>query len=179
MTPPTPHRPISAETPTRRTSRRLVLPLTAAACGAVALAVWVGLPAEVGSHHTSHLSAPTDKLAVLDAGTLRVGRQIVRLDGVTAPATGTICHGDRRVEFDCATAATVALTSMVQDTSVECTIQGHDSQGLPIGDCEAAGQPLNRRMVRDGWAHASIASLQEPEAEARSAHRGIWRPMES
>lgn len=125
----------------------------------------------------TQIQAAAAQSAVLDADTLRLGNQVVRLQGIAAPARGSICHGDSQTEYDCGSAAANALASLVQGTTIACTIQGHDRFGRPIGDCEAGGRPLSRALVRDGWVRATEAGLRAVESEARAAQRGIWHPL--
>jgi endonuclease YncB( thermonuclease family) len=123
----------------------------------------------------SHIFARADQLAVLDGNTVRVGDQVIRLEGIVAPARGEICHAADRSEVDCGSAAANALAALVRGRAVDCTIHGHDRQGRPFGACLAAGRPLSAALVEDGWARASAAELQEAEATARAAGRGVWR----
>jgi endonuclease YncB( thermonuclease family) len=124
---------------------------------------------------SGHLFGSSDQLAVLDGATLRVDGHVVRLEGIVAPARGTICHGADRSEMDCGSAAANALATLVRSRNVDCIIRGHDDLGRPIGDCAAAGKALNVALVQDGWARAAAAALSQPEAAARAAGRGVWR----
>ncbi len=124
---------------------------------------------------SSHVWALPDQLAVLDGNTLRVGPDVVRLEGIAAPARGSVCHGTDRTELDCGSAAANALASLVRGNPVDCSIHGHDGEGRPTGECLAAGKQLSTALVQDGWARAETAALREPEATARAAGRGIWR----
>jgi endonuclease YncB( thermonuclease family) len=123
---------------------------------------------------SSHVSASSDQLAVLDGNTLRVGAHVVRLEGIVAPARGSVCHAADRTEVDCGSAAANALAALVRGRNVECAIHGHDGQGRPVGDCAAAGNKLSVALVRDGWARADAATLSASEATARAAGRGVW-----
>jgi endonuclease YncB( thermonuclease family) len=123
-----------------------------------------------------HVAARADALAVLDGETMRVGEQVVRLSGIAAPARGSVCHGGAR-DVDCGAAAANALAYLVRGSTVDCTINGHDSGGRPVADCVASGVELNEALVRDGWAHAQAVSLRHSEDAARAAGRGIWRPL--
>lgn len=118
----------------------------------------------------NQIGAPAQELAVVDGDTLRVGQHVVRLEGIAAPARGSICGS-----VDCGTAAANALSALVRDRAVDCKIDGHDGQGRPYGACLASGVNLNEALVRDGWAHAVAANLRATEAAARAAGRGIWR----
>jgi endonuclease YncB( thermonuclease family) len=121
------------------------------------------------------VAAGAEQLAVLDGDTLRVGEHVVRLEGIVAPARGSVCHGDGTLELDCGAAAANALAALVRGRSVECTIHGHDGQGRPVADCAAGGRKLSVALVQDGWARAGTPALREPEANARAAGLGVWR----
>lgn len=123
---------------------------------------------------SSRVSAAADQLAVLDGDTLRVGEHVVRLEGIVAPARGSLCRGADDIELDCGSAAANALAALVRGRAVECAIHSHDGQGRPVGDCAAAGNRLSVALVQDGWARADAATLRELEAGARAAGRGVW-----
>jgi endonuclease YncB( thermonuclease family) len=154
--------------------------LLAAAGGAVTIVAVASLfvrssDAPARAPTSTHLSADAISLAVLDGDTLRLGDQVVRLEGISAPARGSICHGTDQSALDCGAAAANALAILVRGSAVDCTIHGHDDQGRPEGRCLAGGTLLNKAMVRDGWARAEVVDLREPEATARAAGRGMWR----
>jgi endonuclease YncB( thermonuclease family) len=121
------------------------------------------------------LSAPAARLAVVDGDTLRLGDQVVRLAGISAPARGSVCHQSGQQQVDCGVAAANALASLVHGSAVDCTIHGHDGVGRPVGNCQAGDTQLSEALVRDGWARADVEALREPETNARAAGRGIWR----
>jgi endonuclease YncB( thermonuclease family) len=68
-----------------------------------------------------------------------------------------------------------ALSALIGRGAVNCRIEGHDSQGRPLGTCQASGVTLNEALVRDGWARAVAANLRQSEDDARKAGRGMWR----
>ncbi|WP_428483113.1 thermonuclease family protein [Rhodopila sp.] len=132
-------------------------------------------PARVPANQ--QLSAPADKLAVIDGETLRVGDHVVRLDGILAPARGSLCHGATAAALDCGVAAANKLASLVSERQVACTIHGSDRMGRPVAACLSAGVPLGEALVRSGWARALTADLQPAEAAARADGLGIWRTV--
>jgi endonuclease YncB( thermonuclease family) len=119
---------------------------------------------------SSEIGASAAEIAVVDGDTLRLGRQVVRLNGIAAPARGTDCG-----TLDCGTASANALSALISGHAVDCRIEGHDAVGRPLGTCEASGVQLNEALVRDGWAHATATGLRQTEDDARKAGRGIWR----
>jgi endonuclease YncB( thermonuclease family) len=122
-----------------------------------------------------HLSAAAPRLAVVDGDTLRLGDQVVRLEGIAAPARGSVCHAAGEGGTDCGAAAANALALLVRGGAVDCTIHGHDGEGRPVGYCRAGCTGLSEAQVLDGWARAETANLRETETAARMAGRGIWR----
>ncbi len=130
--------------------------------------------APAGPPASSQVSAAADQLMVLDGATLRMGEQVVRLEGIVAPARGSQCRGADGAMVDCGSAAANALATLVHGRSTACTIHGHDALGRPVGECAAGGQKLGVALVADGWARADAAALRQPEADARAAGRGIW-----
>jgi endonuclease YncB( thermonuclease family) len=156
-----------------------VLVAVVAGVATVMLASWLfARPSDAPARapDNGHISAGAGDLAVLDGATLRVGEHVVVLEGILAPARGSVCHGDRRTELDCGAAAANALASLVRARSVDCAITSHDARGRPVGDCVVVGKKLSATLVWDGWARAQADDLREAEAAARASGRGIWHP---
>src|SRR5580698_8785370 len=86
---------------------------------------------------SQHLTAPASRLAVIDGGTLRIGEDVVRLAGITAPPRDTTCHTPSGVEQDCGVAAANALAALIRQGPIDCAIIGRDAAGRPVGDCQA------------------------------------------
>ena len=125
-------------------------------------------------------------VAVVDGGTLRLRETVVRLAGVEAPTRGRACRAASGASTDCGRAAADALARLVEGRTVACRLDGRDPHGLPIGNCDAAGDRggaedggggVNRAIVAAGWARASSGpiDLVPEESDARSARRGMWR----
>jgi endonuclease YncB( thermonuclease family) len=123
------------------------------------------------------LQAAPEQVAVVDGETLLLHRTVVRLLGITAPPRGRSCGGANvAANTDCGGASAAALAELVRGRNVSCQLNGRDPKGLAQGTCEAAGTQLNRALVASGWARASDISSDFwiDEAQARSAHRGLW-----
>lgn len=93
--------------------------MLAAAAGAVTLVLAASLfvrsseaPARAPS--SSHVSAVPNQVVVIDADTLRVADQVVRLAGITAPRRGSLCHDTGSAAIDCGVAAANALASLLR-----------------------------------------------------------------
>ncbi len=121
---------------------------------------------------TGRIAANAAEIAVIDGGTLRLNRTVVRLLGVEPPPRGEACgHAS-----DCGSAAANALAGMARRDPVSCEIRGRDQLGRPLAVCQAAGVELNRALVAAGWARADggLAGLSGAESEARAGRRGLW-----
>jgi micrococcal nuclease len=114
-------------------------------------------------------------VAVVDGDTIKVmheGRaEKVRLEGIDCPEKGQ-AFGKRASQFTAA---------MVMGKVVTVETVGRDIYGRTLGVVSLAdGRNLNRELVRTGLAwwyrhFSSDNSLGDLEAEARAAHRGLWR----
>ena len=123
------------------------------------------------------LTAPPQRVAVVDGETLVLNETIIRLQGITAPSRGQACHGEDGTSTDCGAASAAALANLVRGRDVACRLNGRDPEGFARGLCEAAGTDLNRAQVAAGWARArqDMPALSAEEAAAKSARRGLWR----
>jgi endonuclease YncB( thermonuclease family) len=134
-----------------------------------------GFPGAEASHQ--QLSAPADKLAVIDGDTLRIGEHVVRLEGIAAPARGSVCRGTTAGDQDCGVAAANTLASLLRGNPVDCTVHGADQLGRPVAACLSAGVPLSQALVRRGWARAQTAALRQTEEAARADGLGMWHSL--
>jgi endonuclease YncB( thermonuclease family) len=156
--------------------RVLLAAIGGAATVIIAASLFVGssdAPARVGKDDL-HVGADAGQTVVLDGNTLRVGDQVVRLQGIVAPPRGSTCQDAGQGTVDCGTAAANALASLVRGKAVDCAISGHDARGRPEALCTAGDRKLAEALVRDGWARAKAADLRAVEAAARADGRGIW-----
>jgi endonuclease YncB( thermonuclease family) len=142
--------------------------------GAAALAIG-GRSTDLFGHTpvaTRTVAARPSEIAVIDGGTLRMNRQVVRLLGVDPPERGESCGA----ATDCGTAAANALAGLVREKPVSCALRGQDSMGRPLGACHAAGTDINRAVIAAGWARADTdgSDLREAERSARAGRLGLW-----
>ncbi len=116
------------------------------------------------------ISAPADRVAVIDGDTLRLDGTIVRLSDLSAPPRGQPCAAGA----DCGGRASEYLAGLVSDRRVTCHIVGYDELGRPAARCEAEGHDINFDLVSDGWPKAQGPKLISAEGDARVHPRGIW-----
>ena len=115
---------------------------------------------------------------IVDADTLEVAGQKVRLQGIDAPESAQSCRqaGDQR--YQCGEHATQALRTRIGPDAVTCTIAGRDRYLRALGICYAAdGTDLNGWLVRQGHALAyrRYSTKYVPqEDQAKAAQAGLW-----
>ncbi len=145
--------------------------LIAAGAGALAWRA-PALFARVPPAASGHIAADPTQVAVIDGGTLRIDRLVVRLLGVDPPPRGESCAN----VADCGSAAANALARLVRQKRVTCALHGADGLGRPLAVCNAAGTDLNRALVEAGWARAGaeLPDLRRAENGARADRRGLW-----
>ena len=125
-----------------------------------------------GPGATAVLRAPPRDVAVVSGDTLRVGDQVVRLQGIEAPSRGEAC----RAAADCGAASAASLAGLVGGRALECRLVGQDRMGRPYGDCAADGADLGRAQVAAGWARVQAGTGALPSAQdaARARRVGVW-----
>ncbi len=89
---------------------------------------------------------------VIDAETLRVGGQLIRLSGVAAPKPGDKC-AMRNATTPCGRGATAALIDLTAGAEVRCqTHGGANPKDIMLATCTASDYDLSEGMIYTGWA---------------------------
>ena len=115
---------------------------------------------------------------IVDADTLEVAGQKVRLQGIDAPESGQSCRQAGGQRYQCGEHATQALRTRIGPDAVTCTIEGRDRYDRALGICYAAdGTDLNGWLVSQGHALAyrKYSTTYVPEEDqAKAAQAGLW-----
>jgi endonuclease YncB( thermonuclease family) len=152
--------------------------------GAAALTLAIGLVTALPRHLFGSAPAPATLRAqagsalVIDAGTIKLGGQVVRLQALGVPERGqSQCRDAAGTKQDCAAVASAALARMVAERDLECQVRATDRMGRAIALCSAGGVELGASLVAAGWAYAergAPVALSSLEAAARAERRGVW-----
>ena len=110
---------------------------------------------------------------IVDADTLEMAGQRVRLQGIDAPESAQSCRQATGHRYRCGDRASQALRERIGTDAVTCTIEGRDRYNRALSTCYTAdGTNLNAWLVRQGYALAyrrySTQYVPE-EAHARAA----------
>ena len=115
---------------------------------------------------------------IVDADTLEVAGQKVRLQGIDAPESAQSCRQAGGQRYQCGDHATEALWTRIGADAVTCTIEGRDRYLRALGICYAAdGTDLNGWLVSQGHALAyrRYSTKYVPqEDQAKAAQAGLW-----
>ena len=115
---------------------------------------------------------------VIDADTLQMAGQKVRLQGIDAPESAQSCRQPTGRSYLCGDRATQALRERIGTGTVTCKIEGRDRYKRALGICYMAdGTDLNGWLVSQGYALAyrRYSTRYVPqEDQAKAAQAGIW-----
>ncbi len=115
--------------------------------------------------------------SVVDADTLDIHGERVRLNGVDAPESGQKCKDAAGALYRCGTVAANSLDAWINRNPVTCKITGKDRYGRSLGDCSVRGTSVQNWLVSSGYALAYRAYSNEhvlAEVKAQKAGTGIW-----
>ena len=115
--------------------------------------------------------------SVIDADTLEIHGQRIRLHGIDAPESNQLCTNGGGKEWRCGQKAALALSDRIGRSPVFCEGLDTDRYGRIVSRCFVAGADINAWLVADGWAVAYRRYSKDyvaQEADAKNAGRGIW-----
>ena len=124
-----------------------------------------------GAALAAELSGPFE---VVDASTIAIAGQQVRLYGIRTPAPDAQC-AFRQKTIACGRVARSALLDLTAGARIRCTTVGEDAEGRTTAVCRANGYDLSEGMVYTGWARAVSARYLRFEADSQARRRGLWQ----
>ena len=114
---------------------------------------------------------------IIDGDTIHIKNNKIRLHGIDAPENKQTCKIDSQNWF-CGKQSTEELKKIINNQSVECTVNDIDIYNRYVAICLVNDINLNQWMVKNGWAIAyryySTDYIIE-EKYARDNKLGIWK----
>lgn len=115
--------------------------------------------------------------SVIDADTLEIHGERIRLIGVDAPESGQKCL-DAKGKFQrCGSIAANALDSFIAGNPVTCQAEDRDRYDRLLATCTVRGQSIQTWLVSNGHALAYRAystAYVATERQAQRAKAGVW-----
>jgi endonuclease YncB( thermonuclease family) len=154
-------------------------PVLATSLGVLAFAAWIGTAGEASGEAPKAADAATvsGTASVIDADTLDIHGERIRLVGVDAPESGQKCLSEDSKLVRCGSIAANALDKWINRNPVSCDVDGRDRYGRLLGECRVRGDSVQEWLVINGHALAyrSYSTAYVPaESKARSAKIGVW-----
>ncbi len=119
----------------------------------------------------------TGEARIIDADTVEIAGEKLRLEGIDAPESRQTCKRDGK-RYDCGMQASSALREKISKASITCKGGTRDQYDRLIAVCYLDDLDLNGWLVRQGHALAYRCYSKRyvaSEDEARKAKRGIWQ----
>jgi len=112
---------------------------------------------------------------IVSGNEIQVGKHVVRLFGITAPALGDVCPlGDAKIR--CGIVAWSELIKLADGRYVSCDVEAKEGATV-FATCYISETDLNEALVRLGWASAAPAQTDRyvvDENDAKESQRGLW-----
>ena len=122
-------------------------------------------------------TSPRANATAIDGDTLRLGQQLIRLQGIDAPEFEQHCQDEQGRTWLCGREAHAGLAQLIGHSLISCTINGSDRYGRALATCstDRVGD-VGEAMVRAGLAVNFLGwRYQLAQLQARAHKRGVWR----
>lgn len=122
-------------------------------------------------------AAPQGVVHVIDADTIDVGGQRVRLFGIDAPEVGQPCQIAGRTA-DCGRWARGNVVTRFEGVHADCTQQNVDRYARIVATCLVDGNDMGAVIVSAGWAWAYMRYSDAYALDEKSAALdgvGLWQ----
>ena len=118
------------------------------------------------------------RASIIDADTIDVHGQRIRLWGIDAPESRQTCERNNQT-YRCGTEAANALSAWVGQRTVTCAAEGRpDRYRRIVARCAVGGVDIGGWLVGQGWAldyvRYSRGAYAAPERQARLSRAGVW-----
>lgn len=126
----------------------------------------------------AHAEPIAGQATVIDADTIEIHGERVRLNGVDAPESRQECERADGSSYRCGKDAAFALSDFIARGTVFCERRGVDRYKRTIAACQVRGQDIGSWLVRSGHALAFRRYSRDyvsDEVVAQAAKAGVWQ----
>lgn len=121
------------------------------------------------------------RASVIDADTIEIAGERIRLNGIDAPESWQICHDGNGKAYRCGQVAAQALDEfLAASRPTRCEFVERDRYGRLVGNCfRTDGEKVASWLVRNGhaldWPRYSRGAYAADQAKAQAGRRGVWQ----
>lgn len=121
------------------------------------------------------------RASVIDADTIEIHGQRIRIWGIDAPEAGQTCQDSSGNSYRCGQIGAIKLAGYLDEAQpIVCAQRDIDQYGRIVASCENSfGQDLATWLVRNGyaldWPRYSKGAYSNHQTDARSRKAGIWQ----
>lgn len=118
------------------------------------------------------------QVQVEDAGTLKSGDMLIRLDGVDTREPTARCKFESGADWPCGAVARAALARLIRGRSIECVLDEDAKRTDTVTRCSVGKTDLSEWLVRQGWASPAKGAdkaMAEAHDRAKSERLGFWQ----
>lgn len=133
--------------------------------------------AEAGTAPAASGNTIVGTATVVDADTIDIHGQRMRLNGVDAPESHQNCKDKSGKLYRCGSESANALDAWINRNPVNCVVTDKDRYGRGLADCSVRGASIQEWLVTNGHAMAyrNYSTAYVPaELKARESKVGIW-----
>lgn len=126
------------------------------------------------------ITVALSQITVVDADTIILNKEKIRLYGIDAPETEQNCYVNKEA-WPCGKQATEYLKKLLEEApipSLLCEISSQDRYGRSIGVCYIGDKNINRDLVENGWALAYREYSRDYIQNEKLASKrkiGVWQ----
>jgi endonuclease YncB( thermonuclease family) len=139
----------------------------------------IAVPALLFAASFAHAETITGLASVIDADTIQINGEVIRLLDVDAPQRDQLCSqalGD--VTWECGREAAFALIDWIGATAVQCETDGLDRYKRHLARCSVGGDDVAVWLADGGWAvpdqNCKCEAVRAASGHAAALGRGIW-----
>jgi endonuclease YncB( thermonuclease family) len=128
---------------------------------------------------TAHADTIAGRASVIDADTLQINGERIRIRDIDAPEKDQFCQqavGD--VTWECGIEATFALIDWIGEADVVCETDRLDRYKRHLARCTVEGEDLAVWLAESGWGvpfrDCKCEAVREASTRAQAEGRGIW-----
>jgi endonuclease YncB( thermonuclease family) len=126
----------------------------------------------------AHAATLTGRASIVDADTIEIHGQRIRILDIDAPESRQTCTGRDGSAWRCGQQAALALSDWIAAAAVTCETTKKDKYKRWLARCSVGGVDVAEWLASQGWAvpyrSCTCETVREASGRAKLAKLGIW-----